>query len=451
MAVRVLVVADDVTGAADASVQFVARGLAAGVMLSPDRWMAQEAEELPGTFPGAPDVLALNTQSRSAPPGRVEGLMSAAVRVIRALRPQVVFKKIDSTLRGNFGLEVALLARALAPDAVLVAPSYPDLARVIVGGYLLVRGQLVTATEAAADPTAPVAEAHLPSLLESQTGLTVGHLELQYVLRGPDAILGRLAELRGRGAQVIACDAASADHLLDIARAAADLYRRILWVGAAGLAAALAELGGGTVPAGPGAGVGCPPRPQDVPLWQAPPAVLVVVGSLTRTARSQLDALAAAGVPVTVLDTEALQRDFDREAGSAVARTVRALHEPAPARGRSAGPRVAVLATSGPARSPQGSPPGTVEGVPHLVGRVTAMVDAPPGTALVLTGGDTAFGVLAEAGCVALQVCTELMPGVALSTAVGGSFARWPVVTKAGSFGDEMALLRIVDMLSRRC
>lgn len=454
MGPRVLVVADDVTGATDASVQFVGRGLRAAVLLTPRLWCRQDAGELPAVFPEPPDVLALNTQSRSSPPDDIRQRMGAAARVIRELQPQLVLKKVDSTFRGNVGLEVTLLAEALAPDVVLVAPSYPALARVIVGGYLLIHGQLVTATEVAKDPATPVSDAHLPSLLRSQTGLPVGHLELRHVCRGHDAIVSRLVRLRDEGVRVVACDAVSDEDLLHIARAATGLYRRILWVGAAGLAAALAELAGGLAGRpSPSSGLEnrCEPPVPGGGQPGAPPAVLVVVGSLSRVARAQLGALATSGVPVTVLDPDALYSDFNQAARSAACKAGSALRGTGSARSPSDRSPVAALATSDRRSSLQGLHAGAAGVVPHLVGRVTAMLDVPPGTALVLTGGDTAYGVLDEAGCVGLRVCRELMPGVPLSLAVAGCFDRSPVVTKAGGFGDETALLRIVDMLLNRC
>jgi 4-hydroxythreonine-4-phosphate dehydrogenase len=67
---------------------------------------------------------------------------------------------------------------------------------------------------------------------------------------------------------------------------------------------------------------------------------------------------------------------------------------------------------------------------------------------LVLTGGDTAIGVLQAWGTLALRLVDEIAPGIVLATAVGP--LSIPVVTKAGSFGDRATLTRVRDRLHGR-
>jgi uncharacterized protein YgbK (DUF1537 family) len=81
--------------------------------------------------------------------------------------------------------------------------------------------------------------------------------------------------------------------------------------------------------------------------------------------------------------------------------------------------------------------------------RATAMADALAAAALagldaagalVATGGETARAVLRAAGVRSLRVVGEREPGVVeLRTETG-----LPLVTKAGSFGDDGVLLRLV-------
>nr|WP_269091066.1 nucleotide-binding domain containing protein [Actinopolymorpha cephalotaxi] len=59
---------------------------------------------------------------------------------------------------------------------------------------------------------------------------------------------------------------------------------------------------------------------------------------------------------------------------------------------------------------------------------------------LVLTGGDTATGLLRAWGVPGLRLCAEVEPGVPLSVTTGPR--RIPVVTKAGAFGDAATLRR---------
>ena len=91
MSLQCLLIADDLTGACDAGVQFALHGLRVRVPLSPaDRY-------------GQTDVLAISTESRDTG----LGAFHEALGRLSPLRPGILFKKIDSTLRGNVGPEVA--------------------------------------------------------------------------------------------------------------------------------------------------------------------------------------------------------------------------------------------------------------------------------------------------------------------------------------------------------
>jgi 4-hydroxythreonine-4-phosphate dehydrogenase len=57
---------------------------------------------------------------------------------------------------------------------------------------------------------------------------------------------------------------------------------------------------------------------------------------------------------------------------------------------------------------------------------------------LVLTGGDTATGILRAWETTALRLCGEVEPGVPLSVSVAPR--PLPVVTKAGAFGSTSTL-----------
>lgn len=65
--------------------------------------------------------------------------------------------------------------------------------------------------------------------------------------------------------------------------------------------------------------------------------------------------------------------------------------------------------------------------------------------ALVLTGGDTARAVLVALGITRLRIAGEVETGVPVLLTEGPR--SFPVVTKAGSFGDRQTLLRIFDFL----
>src|SRR5664280_610275 len=87
-----LLVADDLTGACDAAVYLAVRGLRPATVL-----VAR------GTKAAGARMLALSTESRDLTPAGIRRALAAAAEF--SADSALVFKKIDSTLRGNTGLE----------------------------------------------------------------------------------------------------------------------------------------------------------------------------------------------------------------------------------------------------------------------------------------------------------------------------------------------------------
>src|SRR5438477_9858090 len=101
-----LLVADDLTGACDAAVHFAIQGLNPAAV--------QVAR---GTKAADTRVLAISTESRDLQPPEIRRALAAAAEEFPAQSAAVVFKKIDSTLRGNAGLEIAAALDSFHCDA----------------------------------------------------------------------------------------------------------------------------------------------------------------------------------------------------------------------------------------------------------------------------------------------------------------------------------------------
>ena len=144
-----VVLADDATGALECGSLLASLGLAATVTLTPH----------PGTLPAG--VLVVDTNTRHATPAQAHALIQSWA----ARRP--LYKKTDSTLRGNIAAELLAL-----PAPVLYLPAYPAVGRTVEAGILSVHGTPVHLTEFAADPRQPVRSSNLLDLLPSAKLLT---------------------------------------------------------------------------------------------------------------------------------------------------------------------------------------------------------------------------------------------------------------------------------------
>ncbi|WP_166396252.1 nucleotide-binding domain containing protein [Rubrobacter marinus] len=87
------------------------------------------------------------------------------------------------------------------------------------------------------------------------------------------------------------------------------------------------------------------------------------------------------------------------------------------------------------------------EVVETLAGVVARLSEEGIFDALVLTGGDTAVGVARGLGASGIRLVGEVGAGIPVGTLIGPR--PYPVVTKAGGFGEDGTLADIVEALTR--
>lgn len=411
-----LVLADDLTGAADCGIAFARRG-ARAVVAWGDHVPA--AEDRRGVLSYDADSRGLSADAAAA---------RHRVHVDRLLGPRTaLFKKIDSTLRGQPAAEIAaclagLRARGGRGFGVL-APAFPATGRTAVDGRLRVGGRPLEEAEVwRRDHT--YASADLVDMLAS-AGLAGEVLPLAAVRSGGDALRRALASLAVRGGVVAVCDAEVQGDLARIAAASASLPTEMLHIGSAGLAHALADLA---------SGLGRDPSPD----IGAPGAgarrggTLLVVGTLAAVSRRAARRAAEAGHVRHVPVAPALLLDEADAAG----------------RHRLVGDLAQILSSGNDAMveiAIDDSPDLSLG--PRLAAALAACLHPvlPHAGALVATGGETAAALLTRFDVTGIRLVDEIEPGVCLGLTLGA--VSLPVVTKAGAFGDEDSLTRIADRL----
>jgi len=421
---KIVVLADDLTGANDTGVQFAKQGLRSLVLISlPDS--PAELDE---------DVLIVDTQSRALPPAEAYERVAQAVGLFRERGPfQALYKKIDSTLRGNLGAEIDALMDVCGFELAVAAPAFPKNGRITVGGRHFLGGSPLEATEIARDPVSPVSESHIPTLIAKQTRRAVGHVGIKDVLAGSDGILDAMRRLCAEGREVLVCDAWQDDHLAMIAMAAVRLQKPVLWVGSAGLAeclplalglgAATAERRPVVVSAGSVSGV---TRGQAALLRQRPDAAYIETDpcAFLRPDTAQAETGRCFQAAVNAVHGGKDVVIVSGHSDEVVARTIE--------EGRLAG------------LSPRQSSEAVAEALGELCRRIT--LNAKLG-GLVLTGGDIAVSCCRRLAASGISVLQEVAPGIPVGVLKGGQCPGLAVVTKAGAFGAQDALCKAVDFL----
>jgi len=331
----ILGIADDLTGALEAGAKFAGQGLGARV-----------TTDIAVSGPPDVPVLVIDTETRHSAAEDARAVVREAAESALRFAPWLVYKKTDSTLRGNIAAEFRSLMELMPRRSLVYAPSYPEMGRTVRRGRLFVGESPVHESAFASDPLDPVRESDIRVLL--------------------------------RGVPATVLDGESNADVFAAATKIAALDPPPLAAGPAALAGALAQ---------------CLPSlcRGEVRVLPRLPRCLVINGSLHPASAAQI------AFARTERCFEGGWRYFDDD------------------------PEVAGLHRAGQ----------TGECVRRLI--ETSPVDA-----LVVFGGDTAFGIHCALGGQPLEVWGEVLPGVPVAR---GGDLFW--VTKAGGFGAPDTLCNI--------
>ncbi|MFN0041353.1 MAG: four-carbon acid sugar kinase family protein [Burkholderiales bacterium] len=380
---RVLIVADDLTGAMDSAGPFAQRGC--------ETWVIPQVRDHLPEMAREAQVVSLNTESRHLPAAQAASRVAQCVSDYATQGFDILFKKIDSTLRGNVVAETHAAMQAAVRPIALVAPAFPAQGRTVREGRVYVNGVVLADTEFARDALSPPPTAALTEVFRSQVGVAARHWT-------PGTRLGA-------GLWIADADQ-NAD--LDVMIAATrDELSQVMLVGSAGLGQALAASIETHACASRAAAVdGC---------------IVLVIGSRAAASRAQVASLLS-------------------ESGTIIVKAVNGRVGEWPDLKNA--PQIAVVVEPDPQHG---------EGDPAQVARDLAqaaltLVRRPATRALVATGGDTAMALLQASGCPAVQLLGELMPGIPCAQVfIEGRPIRW--VSKAGGFGGADALRDVVRVL----
>ncbi|PRY66205.1 uncharacterized protein YgbK (DUF1537 family) [Vreelandella songnenensis] len=389
---QLVILADDLSGAADCAVSYAAKGLSTTVELT-----AQSRADS--------HIAVFDTDSRHLPPVEAANLCLETWR-LNGSSDLKLYKKIDSTLRGNWAEEVA----ALIPEAgmAIVAPAMPAMKRVTRQARQYIDQTPVEESEVWRNEQL-AGRADIVVMLAHQ-GVKSAHLPLATLRKSSIETLTRwFAEQRENTLRAVVCDAETDEDLKRIASATQSI-EGAFWVGSAGLSQALSHY------AGSDSSSAVPVRTE----VNGP--VLVVVGSMSPISHRQIDYLtqqAGEALGVFRVDIHALLN-----ASTAPDTLLNA--QAALERGED------VLVTLD-----QQTPDASING--YALSRRLAYYLGPQLGGLgglIATGGETAKALLSAGGIERLSLTDELEPGVVLSLDDHGL----PVVTKAGGFGKDSSL-----------
>jgi uncharacterized protein YgbK (DUF1537 family) len=420
---RCLLIADDLTGGADAGAQFAKKGLSTLLISVTDNAGIDFSQYLER------DVLVINTDSRGLNPGKAFSIVSNLLgRYDRELF-QIIYKKIDSTLRGNIGYELDAILRETNIAMGFMTPSFPEQNRTVVDGILMVRGKPLALTETSSDAAAPVRESCVYKLLEQQSSHKVAWINLNHVASSCEQLQEAVEREQKKGNEILVFDAVRRRDLAHIADVAFCMDDKPLFIGSAGLAGEVARK----------------LSPSKIRNSHFP-HIFIISGSASAVTYQQLNQVERRKEIVSfqlsksflMSGKEKRQREennLSSSLGSSLAQG-HAILRTCAERVLSKDPREIPIHLEIPKR---------LGNIAH-VALEKSNVDVRD-LAVIVTGGDTAMSFFDLLGVDGVEIEGEILKGIVTGHLIGGRWNGLTVITKAGAFGRENALEKIMEIL----
>ena len=162
---QISVIADDLTGANDCAAQFA---------LHIDTKVFLPNEEINLT---KISTAVFDTESRDISPQNAYQNVYKIAKIIKRERfninieqneqkESIIYKKIDSTVRGNIGSELQATIDAIEPEITVFAPAFPQSGRTTEFGYQLLNGIKLENTELKNIPKSPITTSFIPKIIK---------------------------------------------------------------------------------------------------------------------------------------------------------------------------------------------------------------------------------------------------------------------------------------------
>jgi len=398
---EILIIADDFTGANDTGVQLKKRGINTKVVLN-GAYIKNDGYSY-----------VLDTETRPLATDEAKRKVFHELKNVNLNDYDLIYKKVDSTLRGNISSEIKALDEIYSPDIIVFAPSFPDIGRTTIGGIHLVNGKRITQTEFAKDPKKPV-------LVDNLADLFTDYDKKSIILHSLDELRGNNLSLYEKHINIF--DIEENDDFNLLINQVLKSQRKILWIGSAGLANELFKN----------------LYPQK--------SAIAVVGSLSNVSKAQMEYALKKGIDIVKIEISKL---LENEDINNYVEKIRKLI--------SASKDLIVTTSYDDEYYINALKKGeelsmTKEEISYFTQKILSKIvisgikdfDI---SGLFITGGDTAIEFIKALNARGSIIEEEVITGIPLMRLDGGVYDGMKVITKAGAFGDEKAIVYSLEKI----
>lgn len=232
---RLIVVADDLTGACDSAAYVADCGIKTEVVV--------DVANTPVSS-GFSKAIIINTQTRTIDRERAYFLFKTTVpKVVKqyceADTRICIFKKIDTAFRGNVGIEIQGMLEGLDIKTAFLISAIPVLDRITQKGHQIIEGRKIHLTDFSHDPINPVTHSYIPDIINHKTNLSAEGVELGE--SKTSRFLARIKNNTHDSAKVYVFDATIQSDIEQIVEQLYPNAKDCVWIGSLGLIQALVK------------------------------------------------------------------------------------------------------------------------------------------------------------------------------------------------------------------
>lgn len=407
-------IADDLTGANDAGVHFLSDTETVEVFID-------ERERDNTTAHKKVDTLVINTNTRNVSAEESSRRVVAYLERYISYSPQEIYKKIDSTLRGNIGAEIDALMTTSTYKIACVAPAVPRNGRTTINGICYVNGIPLDETEFAKDPFSPVDSSDIRETIAKQTTRKIEILTLDILREQMFFALEKILMMISQGVEIFIVDSETKEDLIKAKDLFSALNQKVLFVGAAGFFHAISSF----------------ERGRTHLKGHKVNRALIVTGSMMETSKQQIEWL---------LQKQTLTKTFSVVSAHAIRENevVRITQEISEEFSHSP---IVLLHTD----RDNSEIAANAQMVGDVLSKVTQMIMVKESIdALIVIGGETAMNILKRIGVTSLRLVDEILPAVPVAhMSIPDDGNQVIFISKAGSYGDIDVLEGIIHYLER--
>ncbi len=403
--IRLLIFADDFTGALDTGVRMAAAGAKTRVLVGGAQELANNTEDC--------SVLVLDAETRHLTPENAYQIIYDLVSEAVAQEIPYIFKKTDSALRGNVGAEMAAVMAASGEDQFPFVPAFPQIGRTTEHGIHLINGVEVADSVFGSDPFEPVRHSRVSDLIREQTEVPVY-----------ECAVPQTGETFPENEGIFVFDSRSEEDLLAIGMQLKAEHKLRILAGCAGFGSVLPE-------------ILSIETEQTGKMPELDPRLLVLCGTVNPITLTQLDRAEEAGFCRMRLTPEQKLTSgyWESEPGLELLKTFRAaMHEH----------DYCIIDSNNIGGIKENDKYAETIGIESSDIRLAVarsmgailqgIFDCPDLGTLLITGGDTLLQCMQFMGVTMLEPICEMEPGIVLSRFEYEGTTRY-VMTKSGGFG----------------